>query len=298
MATRKSSKRKSLLPPRASYTQISTFQRCKTRYYWRYLAGLERVTPALGLYRGSMLHKAYDAYMFQERASHDIAYGVVERMAQEALNTGDISADLINQTADEALACLRHYLPWADENDDWTLVVPENAVECEITGEIPVTLHDGTSHLFVFKLDALVQRGDQLFLLENKFRKNLDASGLEHDMQTLLYQAAWNQLHPEHRIQGVIYNIVAAQPRKKDGAVGTREFFHRGEAEEAVAMNLLRSVIAEQRMQEQLGLWPMSPSKDCNWDCDYVGMCLGVRAGASVDEYIASGEFVQKQRDR
>lgn len=279
------------LPEHASYSQISTFQRCKTQYYWRYLLGIERTERFAGLFRGLMLHRAYDAYMFHDREAHSIAFDVVDRLAQEALDQGDGDTEMINAVADEARECLENYLPWADENDNWTLVVPEGANECEVTGQIPIELPDGTTKPFMFKLDALVMHEDRLLLLENKFRKNLDSSGLEHDLQILLYQAAWNLLNPDHPIEGVIYNIVAAKPRKKDGAVGTRELFYRGAVEEQVAMNMLRAVMMEQRMQLKLGLWPMNPRKECSWDCDFVGMCLGVRAGAKVDEYITTGAY-------
>ena len=279
------------LPPRTSYTQISNFQRCKTRFYWRYILGLERVAPSVGLYRGKLLHEAYDEYMFRDREDHAIAHDVVDRMVQEELDQGTADAEFLNEIADEAHECLNHYLPWADENDNWTVVVPKRATKCEVTGEYGIELPDGSSHPVVFKIDALVQQDDKLMMLENKFRKNLDATGLEHDLQILLYQAFWNALHPDHRIEGVIYNIVAAKPRKKDGAVGTREYFYRGEQEERIAINNARAVLMEQRMQAELNLWPMNASKDCNWDCDFVGMCLGVRAGATVAEYVNTGEY-------
>lgn len=287
------------LPFRSSYTQLSTFQRCKTMYYWKYGLGLERMTPGDGLIRGDLLHQAYDAYMFGERKSHDIAHDVVDKRAQERIDEG-VDPGVVNTVVDEAHEVLTHYLPWADKNDDWSVIVLPKATKCEVSGQIELKMprKDDTPLLkpFAFKIDALVERNGVLMMLENKFRKTLDASGLEHDMQILAYQAAWNSLYPEHRIQGVIYNIVSAKPRAKDNAICTREYFYRGETEEKVALGLIRGIMREMEMQSELGVWPMSPRKECNWDCDFVGMCMGVRTGSSVEEYVDMGQY--RMRDR
>lgn len=289
-------------PLHTSYTQLSQFQRCKTSYYWKYGLGLKLMAPSVPLLKGSLLHQAYDKYMFEERANHDIAHKEIDRLTQLEIDKSEREGDLsvLNMIADEAHEVMSHYLPWADDNDDWTVVIPPKATKCEISGtidiEIPRPGQDPLLKPFVFKIDSLVERNGQLMMLENKFRKNLDGSGLEHDLQILAYQAAWNRLHPQHKIQGVIYNIVASKPRKSDGAVGTREYFYRGETEELVALNLIRAIMQEMRAQEELGVWPMSIRKECSWDCDYVGVCLGVRAGGTIQEYVDTGEYKVNNR--
>lgn len=280
----------SQLPPRASYTQISTFQSCNFKYWLKYIKGMKKQTRGQGLLRGTILHEAYDKYMFEGRTSHKIAFDYAEEIAQKEIN-GGTDPQAVEKVMEEANLVLTNFLPWADENDTWDLYIPEGQKQCETSGTYDIPLKDGTTKPIFFKIDALVEREGQLLMLENKFRKNLDSSGLEHDLQILLYQACWNAIHPEKRIQGVLYNIVSAKPRKKDGVIAIREFFYRGPQEEKVGLSNISSILTVMKKQEETGLWPLNPGKECNWFCEFVGPCLGIRAGATLEEYTNTPEY-------
>lgn len=287
----------SKLPPRTSYTQLSTLQQCGFKYYLKYQVGLERTTKSLGLMRGTLGHEALDAYMFSGRTSHDVAYARVEELAQESINSG-ADPDRVDQAVKEVTVALEAYLPWSDENDDFEVVLLPGQEQCETSGEYSLELPDGSSYPFFFKIDALIRRGGSLLMMEHKFRKNLDSSGLEHDLQILLYQAAWNALHPDMQLEGVLYNIVAAKPRKKDGAIAVREFYYRGEVEQRIGLRMAAAMQQNAKLQAESGLWPMSPRKECNYMCDFVGMCMAVRSGASVEEFVDNGDYQLRESSR
>lgn len=274
------------LPPRASYTQLSSSQRCAFQYWLKYIVGIERVGKAQGLLRGSILHNALDAYLFSGRASHQIVFDVIDQELQALVDDGT-SAELIDTVGEEAKLVMEHYLPWADANDDFEVWFPPGATQTEVEGEIDVLLPDGTTHPLVYKIDALIKRSDgHLVMMEHKFRKNLDSNGLEHDLQILLYQTAWNIQNPDNPITGALYNIVAAKPRKKDGIIAVREFFYRGPDEERVGLRMAGAMIQTNKLRLEQNLWPMNPGRECNWFCDFVGLCLAARTGAKVSELV------------
>ena len=293
------------LPPRLSYTQLSTAQRCWTRFFWQYILGLRKVTPSPGLLTGSLLHEAYDTYMFKGRKAHDDAYDKIDEMANEALEAG-VEQDVVHQTADTAQVTMGDYLPVADRIDQWELVLPNGKKQgkCEVNGEYELQLSDGTTWPLFFKLDALVRIDGHVYLLENKFSQRMESKGLLHDLQILLYQAVWNAMaKKKDRITGVIYNIVGVRGRKKDGDFSARradtklvirETIHRGPEEEALCLKNAAAVAMDIKRQAKVESWPMNARKECDWDCDFVGMCLGVRAGATVREYVETGQYERR----
>lgn len=278
------------LPTQASYSQVSTFDRCHYKYWLSYKAGIQPLTTGLGLMRGKYLHEAYDRYMFTGRTDHAVARNEVLRLAQLDVNEGMDSA-AVDQAVTESLVVLETYLPWADQNDTWDLYLPNKGQpKCETSDVVTIDV-DGKAQSFIYKIDAHVMVDEAHLMLENKFRKTMDGSGLEHDLQILLYQTAWNLQHPEDPITGVIYNIVGAKPRKKDGQIALRQVFYRGPTEERVGLRLLQAKLRNMALINGRGAWDMDIRKECSWDCAFVGLCLGVRAGATAQEYVDSGAY-------
>ena len=200
----------SKLPPRVSFSQIQTFNQCRFKFYLSYIKKLYVKTSAVGLMRGSILHEAYDAYLFNGR-SVEAAYQKLDFMHQKYIDEGADSVQTEN-VADEATKTLQYYLPWAAKNDDFDVVIPyRGQTQCETSGQVDLSLPDGSKVPLFFKIDAIIMKNNRMMLMEHKFRKNLDANGLEHDLQIAMYHAAWNKLVPEHSLDGTLYNIVLCQ---------------------------------------------------------------------------------------
>lgn len=280
------------LPPRVSYTQISTYNRCRFRFFLQYIMKLHTVAPAKGLVRGAVLHEAYDAYLFNNN-SETAAYATMDAKIQEYLDKG-ASQELMEKIRDESTIVLKSYLPYAQEHDTFKIFIPfEDQKQCETSGTVTLKVADGSTVDLFFKIDALIVKDQGLFMLENKFRSRLDASGLEHDLQTIMYNAAWNVLHPESRVTATLYNIVGAKPRAKDKKIVERSYMYHGDEELNRALSNVSSVVLDMRRSASASpaVWPMNPTKDCAWDCMFVNMCLSVRVGNSLKGAVESSNF-------
>lgn len=283
------------LPKRASYSQLAVAQRCGFKYWLRYMVGLERVTDSQPLIKGRLLHEAYDAYLFSER-DRATAYGVLNLKAQEAVDDGQ-EPEQVAEAVEASVTVLDSFLPWSDDNDNFKLLLPnEGQEQCETSDYYELELPDGTTWPMHYKIDAHIEVDGAHLLLENKFRSRLETGGLEHDLQILLYQAFWNAQHPDDRIQGVLYNVVGPKPRKSDGAIAVRENFYRGKYEEKVALRNVAAMVMNLKSQLAGNYWPMNIRKECSWDCEFMGLCLAVRAGAKVADNIDEVNYRVSQR--
>lgn len=289
----------SKLPPRLSYTQMSTFNRCRFRFYLQYIRKLSTKQISIGLSRGSILHNAYDAYMFEGR-NEEAAYETVNSMVQSLLDNG-ADAATVNKIDEEARTVLDAYLPYSKAHDDFSIVIPyKGQKQCETTGVVTLEMLDGSTIEVLFKLDMIAYKNGQLMTVENKFRSRLDASGLEHDLQILMYESLWNKLHPEYPIVGTLYNIVGAKPRKTDKKIALRQFVSHSAAEQKIALSNIASTALEMKRAAEAtpSVWPMNPNTNCSWDCTFVGLCLSVRNGVKLPDAIAAGGFEARTYDK
>jgi hypothetical protein len=285
------------LPSRLSYSQINVFNQCKFKFYLQYIKKYETRGNSLGLVRGTVLHNAYDAYLFNGKdpsAAEESLVNSFEMYADEGMDGA-----FLNQVMDESRIVLDAFLPWAKLNDNFEAVIPfEGQEQCETSGEILLTLPDGDAKRLFFKIDAIVKIGNSYMLLENKFRKNLDANGLEHDLQIAIYQAAYNVMMPEHlQLQGTIYNIVGAKPRKADNTIAIRKYVYRGNQDNAITLKNIAATAYEMKraVNDDHAVFPMAPSTDCSWSCQFVGPCLAIRSGAKLSQFLQSKELTVRK---
>lgn len=302
------------LPSRISYTQLATWQRCHMQYFLKYIVGFSRVAgSSAGLRRGALLHNAYDTYMFKDRASHDLAYDQVDLDAEDMLNRGEDVLE-VNKSILEAKTVLEFYLPYADKHDNFEIVLAaEDQDQVEYSGVGKLPMPDGRTKDVTFKIDAVIKMNgtDALYMMEHKFRKDSRMQPLEHDQQSILYQALWNQLHPERPLIGLLYNVVEvresyepqmrkdgkgwlkyASPEHIESECVKRQKLHRGENEMRNALIQAGNAAYEiqRNAESEFPVWPMNPNSECKW-CEFVGPCLAVRAGGSIDEYVATGQY-------
>lgn len=286
-----------VLPPRASVSQIQTFNRCKFKFWLRYIKKFSGSSVFQGQVRGTLLHEAYDRYLFTGRNVEE-AYNQMEKVRLDYLAKGS-SMSIMDKALEEASLVLKHYLPYADKADDFKVVIPyKGQQQCETEGEVSVKLPDGTWKPFFYKIDTMIMKNEQLMMMEHKFRKNLDKNGLEHDFQIGAYNAAWNSLHPDYTLNGVLYNIVSAKPRKADGVIAIREYQYRGPVEVGRILSNIGSQMYEMKRaaEDPTQVWPLNPKTDCSWDCDMVIACLSIRAGSKLKDMVDNGLLRTSER--
>lgn len=290
---------KSSLPQRLSYSQINVFNQCRFKYYLQYIKKLDTRGNSQGLMRGSILHNAYDMYLYNQKDTQ-AAYDSLDNDFEKYADNGTDTA-LLNTVINEAKVVLDALLPWAKQNDNFEIVIPfEHQKQCETSGEIELQITESISKRIFFKIDAIIKQNNQYMLLENKFRKNLDSSGLEHDLQIAMYQAAYNKMMPEHlQLKGTLYNIVGAKPRKSDKVIAVRNYVYRGKIDNVITLKNVAATAYEmiRATEDENQIFPMAPSTDCLWSCQFVGPCLAIRAGASLKQFTDSGELKVRASD-
>lgn len=283
----------SRIPPYVSYTQLSTFQRCKYKYWLQYILALNPVTKPVGFMRGIMLHQAVDKF-YSSHNNEEAGRAVIGDEAQKALNSGANQSQVM-AVEEEALVTYDNYIKTAVPMDDFEVLIPEGNKGMEVEGRILLTLRDGSTKELLFKLDGLIQRGDSYWVFEMKFQKNLDISYLPDDLQSTLYISAWNKLQPSTAVEGVLYSVCNPKPNKKNEFI-IRQYTTRSQAEQKIALRGAAAVVDEMILTDQADLFPMHVSRTCSWDCQFYSACYGVRQGASIADFVDGGSFKIDER--
>lgn len=260
-----------------SHSRLTCFLRCRRRYYFSYVEGYRAATKSVGLAAGTAGHAALAVYYTQGK---DIEAAI--RQAKELLLDHP-------QKADELEQVLRRYFAWAAENDDFEMLEAEK--------EFRIPLGDNVLYGIT---DGIIRRKDgTLWLAEHKFNKQATTSHLSLDRQCSTYLLAWQDIKP----RGVLYNVV----RMAGGPTAQREpalrdyTFRSAHAIELTRRELI-CIADDVRRYEELprrqllqASYP-NPSGQCNWDCEFLSVCLGLASDG--DTSALKTQFVKRGEER
>lgn len=197
-------------------SQVSLFKNCRQKYWYSYIELLQPNIIVKPLFIGSLVHDGIALYYKLKKTGTEIdeIYNKIEgeigilvdnkrkELDQAYENVNEVMDQEISDMEDLCLGILDNYIQFAELHDNWDIVIPEQEFEFQVAG---VTVK--------FKVDGVVKREDGTnWLLEHKTTIAKDFTDykkkLELDDQVCLYLTGINQIHPEWKVKGVIYNIL------------------------------------------------------------------------------------------
>jgi len=241
-----------------SYSKMSSFRRCKRRFHWQYM---DKYYPpsTIGQVRGSAGHAALAVWHVEYNADKAMQ-AAWNKWAMEGQADGEEWLLLENS--------LNRYFVWSAEHDTFKLL------EAEKKFDILYRVGDREVILTGF-IDGVVKEDKRLWLLENKFYKRLDNSGLDMDAQVSTYLLAAHTLYPT--VEGVIYNMVrVADTKIAVTEPVVRKRIYRNPAGLQKLEEEMLSQIKEMLVYQKGGEPYCNATKDCHWDCSFYSACLSM----------------------
>jgi len=197
-------------------SSLKTFKLCRKDYNLRFIRGLHALEESEAQYLGSVIHVALERWYLRGDAEKDTVVAVIFDY---------IAASFPNRERDErqkrdwhlARAMFLAYIE-TYPTEEFEIVAVEKQFQCPIIN--PDTGAASRSYFMRGKVDALVTRNGEYFLLEHKTAAVIDKSYIEKlplDFQVTLY-AHYLEQSMNIRIAGVIYNVIAkSQIRQSKG---------------------------------------------------------------------------------
>jgi len=249
-------------PYHVSYSKLSSFRRCLQRYQWNYI---EKYFPpsGIGQTRGTCGHAALASWHVDYDApkAMQIAW---ETWEQNGYNDGSSPDWLMLEEA------MNRYFIYSKANDTFTMVSSEQKFDIEY--ELP----SGEPIIFTGYIDGIIQDGDQQWLMEHKFLKQVDNGTKDLDHQSSLYLLAAHRLG--YKVAGVVYNQIRMGSKIAEKEPVLRRKVVRNTAGlEHIEQELLAQVQTMQKFEREGGEVYRNPTKDCGWDCAFLSACLSLQ---------------------
>lgn len=244
---------------KVSHTMLSTWRRCRYKFYLSYVENLRSVSSP-GQSKGKLGHIALGTW-YKTKKRDD------EKAIKAAWDVYALDLDIKDETVfADTEAALRRYFEWARKKDRWTIITAEY--------EFNVAIGDG--HILMGYIDGVVEYQGQMWLLENKFQKIIDTSSIDLDVQVSTYMIG--AYLSGYKPIGVIYNIVRMGDNKK--AVEepvVRKLLYRNPAGLNAKIQEIHDQAEEvQTFLDEGGAIYRNETKDCHWDCPFYSVCLAI----------------------
>jgi hypothetical protein len=258
-------------PFSVSYSKMGTFRRCLQQYHWKY-KGKFYPPSSMGQARGTAGHAAL-AVWHQTYVADD--------SMQKAWDTWSNAGYEDNEDWKILEDALNRYFAWSASHDEFVLKVAEQKFDLDLMiGDVPVVL---TGYI-----DGIVEEKGFLWLLENKFYKQMQNNDNPMDMQVSTYMLAAHKLN--YDAKGVIYNKVRVTSSKialTEPVVRSRQY-RNAAGLERVEQDILCQIQAMLKYEEG-GVPYRNPTNDCSWDCAFHAACLSM-----TDDGQEPGEILEK----
>jgi hypothetical protein len=285
---------------RLSNSEMSTFRRCKRKWYlntYRRLAPKKDPLPGTPLSIGNLVHSALEAYYNPEIRYHPVAY--VENLIEDDVQAMPEYEIEIRKEAELCMIMLEGYLEWLAETGA--------DAELEVQGtesKVEVNLIPGVN--LISKLDAPVRRvsDGSLWALEHKTTGSLDQPLplLKLDTQLLTEHlarflhaiengATADEAHAQ--CQGILYNMlrkVKRTPSAKPPFYGRvdvphniHELRNHWKHVVSIATSMLDTYARLDAGESHHTVCPPSPMKTCTWDCEFFKVCVMADDGSDFE---------------
>ncbi len=255
----------------ASYTMLSTFLRCRMKFYWKYVEKIP--TPqAVGMIRGIAGHEALATwYKDSSRYNEETAADSLAKISAQAVLAEAFSDDPLFLATElkHIEGVLDRYFQFARENDDFT------TQDTEVHFKIKIPHADTGLGDVAFQgyIDGLVKdTNNRLWLLEHKFYKSIDKSYLDLDQQVSIYMVAVEQLGLEPA--GVIYNLIRTGENKKALEEPVVRIPVYRKYLKTLKNELVATTLDMAKFLHEGGFLYRNATKDCHWDCPFYNACV------------------------
>lgn len=254
-----------------SHTSMSCYRRCRYRFFLQYVEKLKS-PPSLGMLRGSAGHKAL-AYWYtnqkDDEGALEIAYDVY---------TKELGAEIPQEEWETTETVLRRYFGFAAD-DDWKFLAEEQFFDFSVEFE---EFRKQSIH-FIGYIDGVIDTGNGIYLLENKFLKRVPSKVSMMDAQVSMYLLAAKML--ELDVTGVLYNMV----RTTTGKTAEKEPFVRKTIFQRDAGGLRYKYQEAVAQAMEIQEWLKNPAQalyrneteNCSWDCSYYQICMSLTDSGS-----------------
>lgn len=261
---------------KVSPSEISTFRRCRRKWYLKYYLGWSpKEQPATSAaLLGTRIHAALEAYYGYDIHPLD-ALGVI--YAHERNLRPDAEVEL---TAEQEWATIMvsGYLEWAAEtgiDEEYDVVEVERALE------VPILLTNGEMAIVSGKLDQIVRRRMDSALCLRDWKTVATLHKADHlvlDEQMRIYSALLTIKSDGMRVDGALYTMIQ---RSKRTARASGPFFEQvhisyNGAEHMNMLLRLKGVLddmdrvtrqLDQKVDHRVAAYPNPMTDRCGWDC-------------------------------
>lgn len=201
-----------------SNSKVNTWRKCHYSYYLKYKEKLVKKSKAGALFRGSMLHECLEAYnngkswkkvykKYLEQFNKDYFAEEIEEMG----NVPKMVYDLMESYVEY----------YKDEEDELEYLVNELHFELPLIKDVSIQGY----------IDAVVRRksDNSIWAMETKtYAREPDPDFLIFNNQSALYNWALQQLYPDEKIGGTLWNIIKAKQPSEPTILKSGEVSKRG----------------------------------------------------------------------
>lgn len=278
-------------------SRVGDYKTCPRleKYSWR--MRLASKTPSVKLSLGTGVHKALAAY-YRDNVDPVAVFLTWAQEERERVlpNTLPEYLEKFDKAVELGRKLLTAYVPWADEHDNFEVLHVEQPFEIPIldprsnapllvlgeSGRMIPAVHRGT-------IDGIVRDAyGRLWLLEHKTRLSFPSDiELRMDDQSGMYILAANELFPDLRVGGVLFNVL----RKVDPTRARTDVFKRFPIRKnahELARLLERRYIDTVRMAAEQFHAP-TPGMHCNWKCAFKDLCTAEEDGSDFETLMDVG---------
>ncbi|OQA86611.1 MAG: PD-(D/E)XK nuclease superfamily protein [bacterium ADurb.Bin236] len=206
-------------------SSLKTFKLCRKDYNLRFIRGLQGLEESEAQYLGSVMHGALERWHGRGDADKDAVVAAIFDYIDVAFSSRE-QDERQKKDWHLARAMITAYIE-TYPSEDFDVIAVEKQFQCPIIN--PDTGAASRSFYMRGKVDALVMRNGEYFLLEHKTAAVIDKSYIEKlplDFQVTLY-AHYLEQFMNIRIAGVIYNVLAKSLIRQSKGETEEEFEQR-----------------------------------------------------------------------
>jgi hypothetical protein len=234
--------------------------------------------------------------------ARDAAIELHDQLAAEDLERSGNDSDTFKEI-DLTRAITEGYFEWLQDtgaDDGLTIVAAEEVVEIE--RNVPDT---GVSVTIGSKLDLRVRdENGSIVFVDHKIVQDFGTptKTLSIDEQMIMYDWLLQQVHPDMRIDGAIYNMMRKVKRTANAKPPFYSRFrvrHSPQEIETFRLRLIGELQDLIRLRQELDdgadhqmvAYP-SPTRNCSWDCDFFAVCGLMNRPQDKPENLIKGLYV------
>lgn len=227
-------------PMTTTYSMWSLFRNCRKAVEWRYLDQLEPTQRDHNLHFGSLIHECLQTW--HQRRDLGEVLALIDRLCPNRLQDENQGRDWHLATAMMKTYAARYAV------EDFEIVALEKTFEGAIVN--PATGAASRSFVLAGKVDGIVRKGRDYFVLEHKTASQIDGDYLEKlwtDFQITIY-AYYVEQAMGIPITGILYNVLVKA--KLQQSKGETEGEYHARRAELLAKSKTGKTTAKRRMPE------------------------------------------------